>query len=822
MDDQNPSRPELLAPAGDAEALRAAVANGADAVYFGLTDFNARRRATNFTAEALPATMAALHAHNVRGYVALNTLILPDELAAAARCVVQIAEAGADAVIVQDLGLMRLIRRLAPSLPIHASTQATQTEPRGIERLRRLGVSRIILARELTLADIERIRRTVPDIGLEVFVHGALCVSYSGQCLASLSLLGRSANRGVCAQACRLPYTLLLDGRPADADGPRYGLSPKDLAAHGHVADLVREGVAAFKIEGRLKSPIYVAAATRTYREAVDAAVAGQPFTLTEDRERELAQGFSRGFTAGYLGGLDFRQFIEPRSPRSRGDRIGRVVGKTDRGALVEIDEPEATALKAGDGVVFEEDRPGGADQGGRVWSVRPAPGTEPGGDLVEIVFDENAVDLAAVSPGSIVWRTDDPEVDRRLRQTYGRDLVVHRTPLRIGVRAVAGRPLEVVATDGAGHEARAASAQPVEAARKHPLTVDLLREQFSRLGDTPFQLDAVELRAEGDAAVTSAPVMAPKSVLNDLRRHVVAALIEARERATRHAVADPAALDHLLAEASAEREPPAPAAAARGGLARSLEQADARLAMESANRPALVWCDPPDAEAYAEAVARGRAAGVTVGLATPRILMPHEEPLLEQLAAAKPQAILVRNLGALDYLREKCPKTPLVGDFSLNVTNALSVAAVRTWGLERIVPATDLDGPAVLALMETVGPRHIEIVAHQHVPLFHMAYCPAAAQLTKAQQAGQCGALCRTHRLELRDRNNVRHTILGDAARRCTVFGGRATTAETHLAALWRAGVRHFRVDLVHESPAEAVRLVDRWQLLLNSLGSS
>ena len=244
--------PELLAPAGDWESLRAAVANGADAVYFGLSNFNARHRATNFTLAELPEVMAYLHQRNVLGYVAFNTLIFSDELADAAEFLRGIVAAGADAVIVQDLGLVRLIRRLAPGLPIHGSTQMTLTEPRGIEFVRRLGVERVILARELSLDDIRRItaRTTMP---VEVFVHGALCVAYSGQCLTSEALGGRSANRGQCAQACRMPYELIVDGEVRETGDRAYLLSPQDLSAHDLIDPLVKLGVRSFKIEGRLE-----------------------------------------------------------------------------------------------------------------------------------------------------------------------------------------------------------------------------------------------------------------------------------------------------------------------------------------------------------------------------------------------------------------------------------------------------------------------------------------------------------------------------------------------------------------------------------------
>jgi U32 family peptidase len=290
-----PNLPELLAPAGDWEAMRAAVANGANAVYFGCDNgFNARYRATNFKMEELPEVMRYLHSHNVRGFVAFNTLIFSDELPAAVRFVEACANAAVDAVIVQDLGLARLIHAMTPSMHVHGSTQMTLTEPRGIEFVRQLGVSRVVLARELSVEEIRRITAET-EVPVEVFVHGALCVSYSGQCLTSEALGGRSANRGQCAQACRLPYDLVVDGAFKDLGDKAYLLSPQDLAAHDLMADLVGSGVCSFKIEGRLKSAHYVAAATQTYRAALDAANANRAFTIDAQQRQDLAQSFSGG-----------------------------------------------------------------------------------------------------------------------------------------------------------------------------------------------------------------------------------------------------------------------------------------------------------------------------------------------------------------------------------------------------------------------------------------------------------------------------------------------------------------------------------------------
>ena len=261
--------PELLAPAGSWECAKAAVENGADAIYFGLDRFNARMRAHNFTTDDLPALIAFLHGRGVKGYVTLNTLVFPKELKAAAHYLRTIISAGVDAAIVQDIGICQLIRHLSPDFPIHASTQMTVTSAAGVKFAKSAGADLVVLARECSLKEINRIQRQLKKenvvLPLETFVHGALCVAYSGQCLTSESLGGRSANRGECAQACRMTYELISDGKEVDLGDRAYLLSPQDLSGLPVIPDLIKSGVPSLKIEGRLKTPEYVANVTRIY-----------------------------------------------------------------------------------------------------------------------------------------------------------------------------------------------------------------------------------------------------------------------------------------------------------------------------------------------------------------------------------------------------------------------------------------------------------------------------------------------------------------------------------------------------------------------------
>ncbi|MDB4472085.1 U32 family peptidase, partial [Akkermansiaceae bacterium] len=290
---------ELLAPAGNWDCARAAVANGADAIYFGLPKFNARMRADNFTEEDLPELMGFLHRHGVKGFVAFNTLVFPSELEGAVEQIETMARSGVDAVIVQDLGAAKLVQEIAPEMELHASTQMTITSPEGLAFVDGfLDLDRAVLAREMSVEEITRVRKK-GKVPLEIFVHGALCVAYSGQCLTSESLGQRSANRGECAQACRMPYELVVDGETVPMGEVRYLLSPQDLAAVDVIPDLVKAGVTSYKIEGRLKSPEYVAAVTRVYRKALD------DVEITEKDRYTLEMMFSRGLSSGWLEGTN-------------------------------------------------------------------------------------------------------------------------------------------------------------------------------------------------------------------------------------------------------------------------------------------------------------------------------------------------------------------------------------------------------------------------------------------------------------------------------------------------------------------------------------
>ena len=805
--------PELLAPAGDFDAMRAAVANGADAVYFGLPNFNARHRAANFTLESLPETMKYLHDHNVKGFVTFNTLIFSDELPDAVDYIRAIAAAGADAVIVQDLGLARLIHAVAPTLHIHGSTQMTLTEARGIEFVRQLGVQRVVLARELSVEDVRKITAAT-NMPVEVFVHGALCVAYSGQCLTSESIGGRSANRGQCAQACRLPYELIVDGDRRDLGDKSYLLSPQDLAAYDLIGDLTAAGVESFKIEGRLKSPHYVAATSQTYRAAIDSAVGARRFSIDPQQRGDLEQTFSRGFTHGFLDGVNHQRLVHARFPKARGRRVGTVAAADDRGVLIEAaDRDLQSVIRAGDGVVFDEGHPEQDEQGGRILEILPV-----GRGRVLLKFHRGDVNARAIAPGSIVWKTDDPAVRKRLEHSFAREIVYRRAPIDAFVRAIAEEPLRLRMSE-ADRSVQVLADAPLQPARKHPADEAMIREQLARLGDTPFELRRL------DCEIAGGP-MVPKSLLNELRRRAVEELVRLRDSAATHVISEPLALDRLRSDAAGmkHRHPGLlpdyqESKVQLHVLARTLEQVEALAALHAsclrASVPsclASIYCDFEDVRRYKLAVPVARAAGVPIAVATMRIIKPGEDGWLEHILRCEPDAVIVRNLAAIEYYREKAPRLPLIGDFSLNIANELTAAVFAEAGLIRFVPSYDLNWRQLAAMLSRFDPSYFEAVVHQHMPMFHMEHCVFAHTLSTGKDYRDCGRPCERHKVDLRDRVGADNPLIPDAGCRNTVYNGVAQSAAEFVPRMKELGIRHFRIELLRQNAHEVEPLVRRY----------
>lgn len=798
---------ELLAPAGDWDCMRAAVANGADAIFFGVEKFNARARANNFRMAELPEIMSFLHSYGVKGFLTFNILVFENELEDAKELIDACIDAGVDAVIVQDLGLVKLIREISPDFPIHGSTQMTITSPEAVEFTKPWGMERVVLGRENNLKQIQKIGEQA-KLPMEVFVHGALCVSYSGQCLTSEMWGGRSANRGECAQACRLPYDLIVDGEQKPMGDVAYLLSPKDLAAIDLMPELIEAGVTSFKIEGRLKSPEYVANVVSKYRKAIDRYFDGDNTPPSEEEMRELQQSFSRGFTHGFLEGTNNKQLVDGTFPKSRGVYVGRVEKILRDGVVCKIEAP----LKRGDGIVFDAGDPTKQEEGGRIYDLRrkgvKIDGEAGEGWIVDIVPGRSDVDLRKLHVGDRIWKTNDPALDKRLRQTFETEKPYRVFPVHVKAVGHAGGLLTTVWTDvQKGTTVQVDSEMELEIAKKRPMDYALLEEQFGRLGGTVYQLEKLDVDLQGD-------VIVPMRELNNIRRRAVELL--AGERPKPPVYVKRAAT--VYGDAAHSASPVARGEAKLTALCRSLPQVEA--ALEAGVE--MIYADFEFIKQFPAAVEAVHAAGKRIALATPRIHMPNENGYHKNILRLKPDAVLVRNTGALYfYLRHRMENPDadhpqLIGDFSLNIANHKAVDLFLEAGCDLVTPSYDLNIQQMVDLLERSKTSQMEIVIHQHLPMFHTEHCVYCTFLSEGTDFTNCGRPCESHRASLQDRIGMSHPVRVDEGCRNTVYNAIEQSGAEYLTNFMDLGVSSYRVEFLEETPEQVHEVIDLYNRAL------
>ncbi len=792
------STPEILAPAGNWDCVQAAVANGAHAVYFGLGQFNARMRADNFTREDLPSLVPYLHQHGVKGYATMNVLVFPSEMGQALECLDELDAAGVDGVIVQDMGLARLVSHYRQQgrwkIGLHLSTQMTICSPEAVRLVDSLfNPQQIVLARELSLNEIKACAQATSK-SIEVFCHGALCVAYSGQCLTSETLGQRSANRGECAQACRMPYRLEVDGRIKDLGERRYLFSPQDLCALHLVPQLLEAGVHSFKIEGRLKSPGYVAAVTKAYRRALDAALAGQkvPTATIRDDVYAMQMSFSRGFSTGWLEGTNHPLLTHGLFGKKRGVLAGKLA---NCGAgWVELEKIPPIPLAPGDGFVIDAGQDRNEEQGGRIWKVQ--------GNRLFFHGKGSHIDWSQVRPGHLLWKTGDPALDKRLHASW-------RESARLG-SASSGQALSIRFEGRKGSPLAAScrgvvvrSEQPLQAAERHPLTPEVIKAQFSRLGGTGYELGECSFALEEG-------LMLPLSQLNRMRRELVARLPQVSLPA-RVPLAWPGWRDAFPPIVPAEtcrlavlcREPEQAFAAAEAGIK--------RVYLDFKNLKGL--------EAVADEL-RSRFPSTAVWVASLRIMKPHEAGYFKYILAARPAGILVRNLGAALYCKEK--GLAMAGDFSLNAANPESVLLWREFGMQSVTVSYDLNAFQLADLLRSGCGPHLELTLHQHIPMFHTEHCVFCTFLSQGHSFKDCGQSCEYHRVRVMDRMYAMHYLRSDEGCRNTLFNGQAQSAARYAAGVRKGGLSRFRIDLLEETQEQTATIIAAYRSLLRGKRSA
>ncbi|MBE0416948.1 MAG: U32 family peptidase [Coriobacteriia bacterium] len=754
------ARPELLAPAGGPESLRAAVNNGADAVYLGVDRLNARRGAENFTLDSLRKATRFAHLRGVKVYLTANVVIRPSEMGEALSLVDEAWASGVDAIIVQDLGLARAVALELPEVRLHASTQINAHNTATISELDRLGFSRVTLARELSLPEIEEIVREAP-VEVEIFVHGALCFCYSGQCLLSSAVGGRSANRGMCAQPCRLPYELLDEkGKHLETPG-RYLLSPRDLAAVSLLPRIVSAGVSALKIEGRMKSPEYVAIVTGVYRAALDRALADpEGFEVTEAELDALAGAFNRGFTTGYLDGIRDHRLMGYDRPNNRGVPVGRVTDVVERAAIVAFEK----AVETGDTLEFWTRRGRFGQKVGALTVDGNERPVAPVGSRASMRVDKS------VSAGDRVFRVASAALENAARRTFVPEDAGRTVKTRVSVRALVGEPLEIAI--GAGEHRGVACGPALEPARTKPLTAADITEHVGRLGGTPFVAEAWDIELGPDAG-------AGFSLLHRVRREAVEEL------------------ERSMLAAYDRRTPSHPQPQATRGPGRTAR------------------CDMPDLVVWTTRLATAKAclaAGAHRAI-VPAWALEHDAEVFSRvavefkhmvknrevgcaLAKARPgRALVVGNLGLVRPAAEA--GADVWAHWGLNAVNPGTVAVLAEAGAGGVWLSSEVSGWEVATIVATSNvPTGIAILGRQE--LMVTEHCVLMSSGPCSQRCGTCTRRERWY--ALRDRKGYGFPVISDAEGRSHIFNAIPLDLTRALPEILEAGVAAVRLDFTVE----------------------
>jgi U32 family peptidase len=795
--------PELLAPAGSFDAVRAAVANGANAVYLGAERFNARDEGAQLTLDELEAACRLAHQHGVRVYLTFNVLVKPAELTDALTYLGECVDRGIDAAIVQDIGVVRLIQQVYPELEIHGSTQMTVHDESGALVMQQIGIERVVLARENTLADIRAIRAAVPDIGLETFVHGALCISYSGQCYMSGMISERSANRGSCAQSCRKDYVLTDNKTESELDRG-FLISAKDLAAHDHLAEIADAGVGCLKIEGRKKKPEYVATVTHGYREFLTRLASGDRTPPTVTETEPLVQIYSRGNTGGMYGGRAGRDYITRAQPDNHGMVIGTVVSSSASEVTVDVTHP----IEAGDGIAFEPPDLGANEAiGFSVTGVRTVSTRD---DVTRQIVQSRR----RIPAGWLVVRSSHAALLEKARSSFAalpRTLQQRKARVDMRVFGSAGSPLKLIAQCGED-EVTVRSDVSLAPATKRSLDATQLREQLSRLGETPFVLGALESTGLSD------DLFLPVSALNRVRQDAVDQLIVRRDWAEQSRLSERtvriAAATNIAPATETELSSPAL-------VAEVYALDDARTAADAGAHeivfdPFLRHPAPPLSRVRAlhEEL---RAQNITLRLRTPTIVRPEERASVARWLGL----MLPVQTGHLGLLAELAAEgRDVTGDYALNVFNQHTAAAYLRLGARVLTLSVELTVDEMLAVSAPWGGRPFAAVVYGRPEGMTIEHCVLSAAFDRVVTT--CRDLCvqKHPDVSITDPAGYTFPVATDAACRNRLLHSRPIEAGEFVPRLWRGGITQFR--LLFNVPGDPIADVVRgYRAMLDALST-
>jgi len=802
---------ELLAPAGDWESFLAAVENGADAVYLGGKLFNARQFASNFDIEGLTKAIRYAHVRGVKLYLTMNTLMSDNELLEGVRFLREAYLAGIDGVIVQDLGFARIIKQLFPDISIHASTQMTIYNLDGVEVLSRIGFERVVLARELSLEEIKYITdNTLTEI--EIFIHGALCVSYSGQCLMSSIIGGRSGNRGKCAQPCRLPYELVEkeSDKAVSRNKGLYLMSPKDLCSI-EILDKIKEaGAKSLKIEGRMKGPEYVAVVTRTYRKYLDEHVikneSGKSgkYVVEDNDIMELSQVFNRGgFSRGYLEEKTGSTMMSYEKPKNWGVYLGKVISYDRSSFAVKL--TINTDLAIGDGIEIwngEEQSPGTVVTGLEVNGKRVE--SAKAGEVVTIKNIKGNI-----SKDNKVYKTSDKRLNNTALESISGKFY-RRVPIYGKVEISKNKPANLTVRDDLGNTVSAIGSVNAEEALNRPLTKERVSEQMTKTGQTPFEFIDIDVSIDENLSL-------PISEINNLRRNALEQL--ELKRAAKYS--------RKLSDDFAEKEKRViyfPGNYLNKDkkilLSACIYKFDENIAYESlkvdrlyipfsvllsknANQ-VITKLKSKEVYVYIPSITRGNYDK----------LIKSKIPEFDDLGV---DGLLVGNIGQVN--RDKYPfHINIMGDYSLNCFNSSSLEQLAQLGLKGITLSVELTLNQIRNLTDIAGISK-EVIAYGRIPLMISEYCPVGSVVGGFDSKTKCSGACEKGEYCLKDRMGEKFPVICDRIDcRSTVFNSKVLLMEENIDKIKDAGVDIIRLNFTDETAEEMNGIVNLHRDLIES----
>lgn len=744
---------ELLAPVGNYESLLQAVQNGCDAVYCSGKKFGARAFANNFTEEELVNAIKYCHLYNVKIYITVNTIIYEQELDECINYIRFLHQNNVDAVILQDLGLIKIVREKFPNLEIHASTQMHNHNTQQLKMLERIGVKRVVLARELSIKEINELKT---NLELEVFIHGALCISYSGQCLFSSLLMNRSGNRGSCAGICRLPFLLFEDDKKIETNG-KYLLSPKEFSSINDFKQIMESNIYSLKIEGRMKSPYYVGFITRLYRNLIDNYNEGKELNIQEDEMKKLKVLFNRGFTKGHLFNAKNEELMNIKTPNHQGIHLGTVLEIKKDKIKIKIDD----VLNQEDGIRFFDD-----DKG----------------LIVNFLYNEKGLLINKAKKGDIVYvdnkigLKNKGEVLKTIDHSLEKELAIlpeRKVEINCAVIAKIGKKLSIAFSDGENKIAKSGSV--IEKASTKPTTNEVIKEKISSLGNTPFMLKNIEIISDDN-------IFLSMSELKKIRREIIEELIEIRENKIPHEFIENKLIKKELEETSKDSE------LKINVLVRNKEQLETCL---NENVDTIYVTNEKLYQEYKE--------HNNVYLRLERVKNKFPNYTNEKLL-----------LGETGALYKYSKDNNVVSDYYFNVVNSYNFNFLERMNVKRITLSIEATLEDIKLISNNIKNKEkIEVYLYGRPEVMILKHCPLNMLVNKNNICTICS---NNHKYYLKDRNQKLYPIISNAKENhlTHIFYYKNIDRIDEINEYQKMKIKNYRVELFDETK-EQTRLIVR-----------